>query len=168
MSRLGGEVGSSLSGVLCGRRHPTSESRFLIFAALLALASCTPAEEPPGSGASLPVVKTDGGVEMVRIPEGDFEMGSARGRDVEQPVHKVHLDEFLMDRTEVTQEQYEKFKLPNPSRFKGPSLPVEMIPLTVRVLQNTHLEQRICVVCEDSSAGTLIVLLTSEGIAFAR
>jgi len=102
-----------------------------ILAALIALAACTPAEEPAApSGASLPIVKTDGGVEMVRIPEGDFEMGSAHGREIEQPLHKVHVDEFLMDRTEVTQEQYEKCRLPNPSRFKGPSLPVEMIPWT--------------------------------------
>jgi acetoin utilization deacetylase AcuC-like enzyme/formylglycine-generating enzyme required for sulfatase activity len=108
--------------------------RAAFLSALLALASCTPPEDPPAAGASLPVFKTDGGVEMVRIPEGDFEMGSARGRDVEQPVHKVHLDEFLMDRTEVTQEIYEKYKLPNPSRFKGPTLPVEMIPWTKAAL----------------------------------
>jgi acetoin utilization deacetylase AcuC-like enzyme/formylglycine-generating enzyme required for sulfatase activity len=108
--------------------------RAAVLSALLALVSCTPAEEPAPSGASLPILKTDGGVEMVRIPDGDFEMGSPRGRDVEQPVHKVHLDAFLMDRTEVTQEQYEKFKLPNPSRFKGPSLPVEMITWTKAAL----------------------------------
>jgi acetoin utilization deacetylase AcuC-like enzyme/formylglycine-generating enzyme required for sulfatase activity len=109
-------------------------NRASLLTALLALAACTPPEEPPPAGASLPVLKTDGGVEMVRIPEGDFEMGSAHGRDVEQPVHKVHLGEFLMDRTEVTQEQYEKFRLPNPSRFKGPSLPVEMITWTKAAL----------------------------------
>src|SRR6185295_7613325 len=112
--------------VLQGARLGVREMRraVLLFAALLALEACTPAEEPPAAGAALPVVKTDGGVEMV--PE--------RGRDVEQPVHKVHIDEFLMDRTEVTQEQYEKFKLPNPSRFKGPTLPVEMIPWTKAAL----------------------------------
>ena len=74
----------------------------LVGLALAALAACAPGEEPPIQGAALPVVKTDGGAEMVLIPEGDFEMGSARGRDVEKPVHKVHLDAFLMDRTEVT------------------------------------------------------------------
>ena len=41
----------------------------LLLATLLALAACTPAEEQAPSGASLPVVKTDGGVEMVRIPK---------------------------------------------------------------------------------------------------
>jgi acetoin utilization deacetylase AcuC-like enzyme/formylglycine-generating enzyme required for sulfatase activity len=101
---------------------------------LVALSACAPGEEPPISAAALPVVKTDGGAEMILIPEGDFEMGSARGRDVEQPVHKVHVDTFLIDRTEVTQAQYEKYKLPNPSRFKGPTLPVEMIPWTKAAL----------------------------------
>ena len=109
-------------------------SRAPLFCLMLALSACVPAEEPVAAGASLPVLKTDGGVEMVLIPEGEFEMGSARGREVEQPVHKVRIGAFLMDRTEVTQEQYEKFKLPNPSRFKGASLPVEMIPWTKAAL----------------------------------
>jgi acetoin utilization deacetylase AcuC-like enzyme/formylglycine-generating enzyme required for sulfatase activity len=104
--------------------------RALSVAALLALSACAPSEEAAVPAQALPIVKTAGGVEMVLVPEGDFEMGSARGREEEAPVHKVHLDAFLMDRTEVTQEQYEKFQLPNPSRFKGPKNPVEMIPWT--------------------------------------
>ena len=101
--------------------------RASLAAVLLALSACAPADEPAVPSRELPVVRTAGGVEMALVPEGDFEMGSARGRDEEKPVHKVHLDAFLMDRTEVTQEQYEKHRLPNPSRFKGPTLPVEMI-----------------------------------------
>jgi len=109
--------------------------RAFTFAALLALSACDPAEESGGAPAqSLPIVKSAGGIEMVLVPEGDFEMGSAHGRDEEKPVHKVHVDAFLMDRTELTQEQYEKHKLPNPSRFKGPTLPVEMIPWTKAAL----------------------------------
>jgi acetoin utilization deacetylase AcuC-like enzyme/formylglycine-generating enzyme required for sulfatase activity len=105
--------------------------RVLSFIAILALSACAPsAEDAAVPTRALPVVRTSGGVEMVLIPEGDFEMGSGHGRDEEKPVHKVHLDAFLMDRTEVTQEQYEKYKLPNPSRFKGPTQPVEMIPWT--------------------------------------
>jgi formylglycine-generating enzyme required for sulfatase activity len=109
-------------------------SRAPLFCLMLALSACVPAEEPPIAGASLSIFKTDAGIEMVLIPEGEYEMGSARGRDVEQPVHKIKIDAILMDRTEVTQEQYEKFKLPNPSRFKGASLPVEMIPWTKAAL----------------------------------
>jgi len=108
--------------------------RAILGLAFAALSACVPGEEPPITAAALPVVKTDGGAEMILIPEGEFEMGSPRGREVEQPVHKVHVDAFLIDRTEVTQEQYEKFKLPNPSRFKGPTLPVEMIPWTKAAL----------------------------------
>ena len=106
----------------------------LLLATLLPLAACVPADEPSVPAAALPIVKTDGGVEMVLIPAGDFEMGSARGRDEEKPAHKIHVDAFWMDRSEFTQEQYEKYKLPNPSRFKGPSQPVEMIPWTKAAL----------------------------------
>jgi len=103
----------------------------LLLATLLA---CDAAENASGPSRTLPIVKTDGGVEMLLVPEGDFEMGSERGREEEKPVHKVHVDAFLMDRTEVTQEQYERYKLPNPSRFKGPTQPVEMIPWTKAAL----------------------------------
>jgi acetoin utilization deacetylase AcuC-like enzyme/formylglycine-generating enzyme required for sulfatase activity len=101
---------------------------------LATLLACDAAEDVSAPSKTLTIVKTDGGVEMVLIPEGDFEMGSAKGREEEKPVRQVHIDSFLMDRTELTQEQYEKHKLANPSRFKGPSLPVEMIPWTKAAL----------------------------------
>jgi len=37
------------------------------------------------------------------------------------------VNAFLMDRTEVTQEMYEKLRLMNPSKVKGPKLPVHMM-----------------------------------------
>ena len=48
---------------------------------------------------------------MVRIPAGEFTMGSPSGEgDIdEHPRHKVHVDEFYMDKCEVTNEQYKKF-----------------------------------------------------------
>jgi len=67
------------------------------------------------------------GASMVRIPEGWFLMGSSRGEPDEAPVHRVWIDAFLMDRTEVTQEAYGRFVLANPSHFKGPQLPVEQV-----------------------------------------
>ena len=56
---------------------------------------------------------------MVWIPGGEFSMGSNRAdesmcglpgvtRDA-LPVHRVHVDGFWMDATEVTNEQFEKF-----------------------------------------------------------
>lgn len=50
-------------------------------------------------------------VEMILVPAGEFIMGSEgsrAGRD-ERPEHKVSLDEFLIDRTEVTNEQFLNF-----------------------------------------------------------
>jgi formylglycine-generating enzyme required for sulfatase activity len=64
---------------------------------------------------------------MVLIPAGTFQMGSRNGQDDEQPVHVVSVDAFWMDRTEITQAQYGKYVLGNPSHFKGPNRPIEMI-----------------------------------------
>lgn len=44
---------------------------------LATLLACDVAEDASAPSKTLPIVKTDGGVEMVLIPEGDFEMGSA-------------------------------------------------------------------------------------------
>ncbi|MFN9629345.1 MAG: formylglycine-generating enzyme family protein [Cyanobacteriota bacterium] len=73
---------------------------------------------------------------MVRIPAGSFRMGSPpeeEGRSAsEGPVHTVRLEEFLMGRTPITQEQWRvvaqweeregeqwgKELMPNPSRFQ--------------------------------------------------
>jgi formylglycine-generating enzyme required for sulfatase activity len=77
------------------------------------------------------VITTKSGIEMVVIPAGSFEMGRRHGRDDEGPVHKVRVDSFLLDRSEVTQSEYEKLgrieAFPNPSHFKGPDLPVEQV-----------------------------------------
>jgi formylglycine-generating enzyme required for sulfatase activity len=45
---------------------------------------------------------------MVWIPGGTFWMGSNKFADA-QPIHKVAVDGFWMDRTEVTNEQFAKF-----------------------------------------------------------
>ena len=46
---------------------------------------------------------------MVWIPKGTFMMGHARGGPDEQPVHKVALDGFWIDKAEVTNEQFAQF-----------------------------------------------------------
>jgi len=51
----------------------------------------------------------DDGMEMVPIPAGEFEMGSAGWKRDEEPVHTVYLDAFLMDETEVTNAMYAAF-----------------------------------------------------------
>lgn len=44
--------------------------------------------------------------EMIRIPAGQATIGSARGLPDERPVHRVQVDEFLMDRSPVTVERF--------------------------------------------------------------
>src|SRR5262245_8040267 len=85
----------------------------------------------PAAAQVIPTVTTKGGVEMVLIPAGSFEMGNRRGKEDETAVHSVRVDAFLMDRYEVTQAEYERLGqkegFPNPSHFKGPTLPVEQV-----------------------------------------
>jgi formylglycine-generating enzyme required for sulfatase activity len=45
---------------------------------------------------------------MVKVPAGEFTMGSDEGGSDEQPVHIVYLDAFYIDKTEVTNDQYRK------------------------------------------------------------
>ncbi|HEY3324491.1 MAG TPA: SUMF1/EgtB/PvdO family nonheme iron enzyme [Planctomycetota bacterium] len=77
-----------------------------------------------------PIVKTKGGAEMVLLPAGEFEMGSSHGKGDDGPVHKVRIAALLMDRYEVTQEQFTELAIEPGSRFKGPKNPVEMISWT--------------------------------------
>ncbi len=48
------------------------------------------------------------GIEWIKIPAGEFTMGSNDYKD-EKPPHKVHLDEYFMAKTPVTNAQFEKF-----------------------------------------------------------
>jgi len=106
-------------------RRPTALSLLL---AALAAASCQKADESAGPAAAPPqTIKTAGGIEMALVPAGWFTMGSDRGKPDESPAHKVWVDAFLMDVHEVTQEDYAKFVLANPSHFKGPDRPMEQI-----------------------------------------
>jgi formylglycine-generating enzyme required for sulfatase activity len=96
-------------------------------AALCAAGGCQNADGPGAAGDMPPTVTTAGGVEMVLVPAGSFAMGSRQGKEDEAPVHTVAVEAFLMDRHEVTQAEYERLHLPNPSHFKGPDLPVEQV-----------------------------------------
>ncbi|NBO66304.1 MAG: formylglycine-generating enzyme family protein, partial [Acidobacteria bacterium] len=94
-------------------------------------AECEVYTEDLGNGVKL---------EMVKIPGGEFQMGSPdseSGRYVDEgPVHRVTLKGFLMGRYEVTQRVWRavaalpKIELelnPEPSVFKGDELPVESV-----------------------------------------
>jgi eukaryotic-like serine/threonine-protein kinase len=48
--------------------------------------------------------------DMVSIPGGTFNMGRNDGpREIEKPAHPVTVDSFMMDRTEVTNEEFQAF-----------------------------------------------------------
>ncbi len=47
--------------------------------------------------------------DMIYIPAGEFSMGSVSGENEEQPVHRVYLDDFYIDKYELTNVQYGKF-----------------------------------------------------------
>ncbi|HID23254.1 MAG TPA: hypothetical protein EYP14_12745 [Planctomycetaceae bacterium] len=105
--------------------------RFLLAALAVALAAGCQRAERQGRKERLvqpEVITTASGFEMVRLPAGIFVMGG-KGDD-ERPAHEVVLDEFLIDRFEVTQEQYIKLMGTNPAKFKGSKRPVEMISWT--------------------------------------
>lgn len=67
--------------------------------------------------------------EMVLVKGGCFQMGDTfgDGDEDEKPLHKVCVDTFEMDKTEVTQSAYEKVMGDNPSRFKMANNPVERV-----------------------------------------
>jgi formylglycine-generating enzyme required for sulfatase activity len=68
------------------------------------------------------------GMKFVRIDPGSFKMGSDSGDPDETPVHAVTLSKgFYLQTTEVTQAQWEAVMGSNPSKFKGPDLPVENV-----------------------------------------
>ena len=46
------------------------------------------------------------GMVSVFVPSGEFEMGTEDGWESERPVHTVYLEDFWIDQTEVTNQQY--------------------------------------------------------------
>ncbi len=67
------------------------------------------------------------GMEFALIPGGSFDMGSNESNN-EKPVHKVTLSPYLISKTEVTQDVWQKIMGNNPSNFKeGDNYPVEYV-----------------------------------------
>ncbi len=95
--------------------------------AMLLLAGCTRVDESsPVAGERPEIITTAGGIEMVRIPAGQFTMGNENDID-SKPVHEVSVDAFYMDEHEVTQEVYERLMEENPSRILGEKDPVDQM-----------------------------------------
>ncbi|MGA2257306.1 MAG: formylglycine-generating enzyme family protein [Thermoguttaceae bacterium] len=71
-------------------------------------------------------------LEMVRIPAGEFMMGSPSAdkdaRDEEKPQHRVRITKpYYLGTYLVTQEQWQAVMGNNPSHFTGPNSPVEEV-----------------------------------------
>ncbi|MDB9314395.1 SUMF1/EgtB/PvdO family nonheme iron enzyme, partial [Spirulina sp. CS-785/01] len=78
-------------------------------------------------------------LDMVQIPEGQFQMGSpdGEGSSSEHPQHRVTVQSFFMGKTPITQAQWravvtqvgkiQRDLNPAPSRFKGNNRPVEKV-----------------------------------------
>ncbi len=61
-------------------------------------------------------------MKLLLIPPGEFTMGEGKG------AHKVTITKaFYLGKYEVTQEEWEAAMGSNPSKFKGPKNPVEMV-----------------------------------------
>ncbi|MFL6214136.1 MAG: formylglycine-generating enzyme family protein [Blastocatellia bacterium] len=65
---------------------------------------------------------------FVRIPAGEFMMGSDTGSDTEKPAHRVRISQpFELGKYEVTQAEWEAVMGNRPSYFGGDRRPVEQV-----------------------------------------
>jgi formylglycine-generating enzyme required for sulfatase activity len=72
-----------------------------------AMPEATPTQTDTPAPTSLPAEISDpNGVTMLLVPAGIFTMGSSDGSPEEQPVHEVYLDDFYLDKYEVTNVLY--------------------------------------------------------------
>lgn len=69
--------------------------------------------------------------EMVFVQGGCYEMGCGSWTSDceldESPVHEVCVNDFQIDKYEVTQSEYMKIMKKNPSKFKGDDMPVDSV-----------------------------------------
>ena len=90
-------------------------------------------------------------MEMVWCPPGSFQMGSPlseENRDSDEMQHNVTLTQgFWMGKYEVTQRQWESVMGENPSYFKSPTRPVELVSWEdcQRFIQKINAEGRVTV-----------------------
>jgi formylglycine-generating enzyme required for sulfatase activity len=108
---------------------------FIVFTGGCGRQASTPPSSP-ANPAGLEEITFDlgGGVklELVLIPAGDFLMGSPDSYEYgdmdARPQHRVRITKpFYLGKYEVTQEQWKAVMHENPSYFKGPKNPVEMV-----------------------------------------
>lgn len=71
--------------------------------------------------------------DMIRVPAGEFTMGSSSGEPDEAPPHRVRIGEFLLGRREVTHAEYGRFltatKRPKPPHWSDPRYGIPAHPI---------------------------------------
>jgi formylglycine-generating enzyme required for sulfatase activity len=103
----------------------TPRSVYLVLGFAALVGGCGERQERAGEQPRPAATTT--GIEMVAVPAGSFEMGSANQDESDQKLHKVYIGAFYMDRYPETQENYEKLMGRNPSLWKGARNPVDQI-----------------------------------------
>jgi len=68
-----------------------------------------PASKPASTIQPPPEITGKDGAPMVLVPAGEFIMGSDKGDDDEQPIHRVFVVSFYIDKFEVTNGRFNKF-----------------------------------------------------------
>ena len=81
----------------------------------------TPAPTPTPSPASAGFVRINGGTFMMGSPKNEGGYADVEGQ------HRVTVSSFSMGIYPVTQKEYEEVMGSNPSKFRGPNLPVEQV-----------------------------------------
>ena len=81
----------------------------IVAAATLALAWLVPEMQRIARNRATQTREARAGSDMVRVPGGSFTMGANDGAPDEQPLHDVRVNEFWMDRTEVTNAEFARF-----------------------------------------------------------
>lgn len=92
----------------------------------------TPTATPtPGIGSIQTNPKDN--AEMVYVPAGEFEMGSASGYSHERPVHTVYLDAYWIYKYEVSNQQFAAFLNDQGNQMEGGAAWLEWDDVDVRV-----------------------------------
>ena len=81
----------------------------IVAAARLALAWLLPEMKRIAGNRETQSREARAGSDMVRVAGGAFTMGANDGEQDEQPLHDVRVNEFWMDRTEVTNAEFARF-----------------------------------------------------------
>lgn len=108
LSRIA-QYGRELLGLVDVAAAPTPPSPAVIPPPATAASAGAQSQPPRPDATSATYKEPRTGIEFVRIPAGEFEMGSQDCGNDERPVHRVHLPEFWLAKTEVTVAQFRQF-----------------------------------------------------------